>query len=110
MLRAPWQVKFTVNEILFDNLILKKGEMKEFIPRLLLIMRKTDLLALPLARPVLNLINYNQDFDKLPFHRQLFPYYQAAPGELDANIDTVQWCELRSSEYGLQFQNRQSGR
>lgn len=24
MLRAPWQVKFTVNEILFDNLILKK--------------------------------------------------------------------------------------
>jgi hypothetical protein len=53
--------------------------MKEFIPRLLLIMRKTDLLALPLARPVLNLINYNQDFDKLPFHRQLFPYYQAAP-------------------------------
>ncbi len=53
--------------------------MKEFIPRLLLIMRKTDLLALPLARPVLNLINYNQDFDKLPFHQQLFPYYQAAP-------------------------------
>ena len=45
--------------------------------------------AIKQTGPYLFTINYIQDFDKPLFHQQSFPYYQAAPAELAANIHTV---------------------